>query len=380
MSSEPGGDVRVPVPDRDAGSYRVEVRRGGLERLGERCAVEVGAVRYAVIADERVAGLYGERALRSLEAAGSPGELFTFPPGEESKDRREWARLSDRMLEAGLGRDAGVVALGGGVTGDLAGFVAATYMRGLPLVQVPTSVLAMLDSSVGGKVGVNTGAGKNLVGAFHHPRHVLADPALLETLDPRHRRAGLAEAVKAAALADPQLLTWLEEEAEALSRGEPAALETAILRSVGIKAEVVGRDPEERGERAVLNFGHTLGHGLEAASGYGLLHGEAVALGMRLEARLGQERGVTEAGTADRLDRLLRKLDLGAPPADLPSAERVMACASSDKKRRRGELRFVFLAEAGRVARPAGGGYTHAVERDGCARWLDAALPSMQEA
>lgn len=366
------------VPSTGPGGYRVEVARGVLAELGDRCREHTGAERYAVIADARVADLYGQRALESLREGGARATLFGFPEGEASKNRRTWAELQDRMLEEGLGRDAAVVAVGGGVTGDLAGFVAATYMRGLPLVQVPTSVLAMVDSSVGGKVGVNTDRGKNLVGAFHHPRHVAADPEVLETLDPRHLRAGLAEAVKAAAIADADFLDWMEAERDALAAGEPAALEQVIHRSVAIKAGVVGRDPEERGERAVLNFGHTVGHGLEAASGYGALHGEAVALGMRLEARLGEALGTTRQGTARRLDRLLRSLGLaGGRGEDVLAGvalEDVMETMERDKKGRRGRIRVVLLEEPGRVARGAGGSYTHAVDGERLAGWLEDAL------
>lgn len=374
-----GDAVEVPVPSTGPGSYRVEVAHGLLDRLGLRCRERVGAERYAVIADERVADLYGERAVGALREAGASPVLLTFPEGEASKDRQTWADLQDRMLGEGLGRDAAVVALGGGVTGDLAGFVAATYMRGLPLVQVPTSVLAMVDSSVGGKVGVNTGRGKNLVGAFHHPRHVAADPDVLSTLDARHRRAGLAEAVKAAIISDREFLEWTEEEAAALEAGEPAALEVAVRRSVAIKAGVVGRDPEERGERAVLNFGHTVGHALEAASGYRVLHGEAVALGMMLEARLGESLGVTGSGTADRLERILGSLGLPGDKAQdvlgAASVEELMDAMVRDKKRRRGRIRLVLLAGPGRVAREAGGGYTHAVGEGRLAGWLEEALP-----
>lgn len=365
--------VSVPAPgDRE---YRVEVEEGLLDRLGSRCRSRVGAREYAVVSDERVAELYAERALSSLRGADCSARLFTFPPGEESKNRRRWMRLTDELLEAGLGRDAAVVALGGGVTGDLAGFVAATYMRGVPVVQVPTTVLAMLDSSVGGKTGVNAPAGKNLVGAFHHPSHVLVDPSLLSTLPVGHRRAGMAEAVKAAAVLDRELFAWLEEEASGLREGDPSLLGELVRRAVPLKARVVSRDPGERGRRAILNFGHTLGHAMEAASGYGVLHGQAVAAGMRLETALGEELGVTEAGTGDRLAGLLDRLDLDWASSPELTANRVLDAATTDKKRRGGELRVVLLRRIGEVARDPEGAYAHVVDRRRTLDWLQSALP-----
>ncbi|MDP2498774.1 MAG: 3-dehydroquinate synthase [Candidatus Palauibacterales bacterium] len=373
-----GEGLLVPVPDTGAGGYRVEVRPGALDDLGPRCRRAVGAHRYAVVADERVADHYAERALRSLEGAGQPAELFTFPEGEASKSRERWGRLTDRMLEAGLSRDAAVVALGGGVTGDLAGFVAATYMRGVPVVQVPTSLLAMLDSSVGGKTGVNTPAGKNLVGAFHHPEHVLVDPEVLATLDRRHLRAGLAEAVKAAAIADGELFAWMEERAGALAAGEIGPTTELVRRAVAIKADVVARDPEEAGRRQILNFGHTLGHALESTAGLSGLHGEAVAAGMVLEARRGEETGVTRPGTADRLRSLLEACGIPPWPLERHDPREVLEAARRDKKAREGGVRLVLLENIGNVSRADGRAWTHPVDEDRLLSWLPRALRSEQ--
>lgn len=364
----------VPVPGSGDDDYRVEVRPGALDELGARCRDEVGAHRYAVVADERVAEGYAERALGSLEDAGQTADLFTFPQGEASKTRERWARLTDRMLEAGLRRDAAIVALGGGVTGDLAGFVAATYMRGVPVVQVPTSLLAMLDSSVGGKTGVNTAAGKNLVGAFHHPEHVLIDPEILSTLDRRELRAGLAEAVKAAAIADSELFAWMESRAEALAAGEVGPTGELVRRAVGIKADVVARDPEEAGRRQVLNFGHTLGHALEATAGFSGLHGEAVAAGMVLEARWGEDAGVTRPGTAERLSSLLDACGIRSWPLDRHAPGQVIEAARRDKKAREGNVRLVLLREVGSVNRGGRRGWTHPVDEDRLLSWLPRAL------
>jgi 3-dehydroquinate synthase len=332
-------------------------RPGALDDLGELCREEVGAHRYAVVADAEVARLYGDRVVAALEEAGCPARLFTFPPGEASKSREAWSRLTDELLAAGYGRDAAVVALGGGVTGDLAGFVAATYLRGVPVVQAPTTVMAMLDSSVGGKTAVDTGAGKNLVGAFHHPSLVVADPGVLETLPPRQVAAGLSEGVKAAAIADADLMTWIEEEAEALAAGAAGVLSRLVRRGVEIKAEVVAEDPEEAGRRKVLNFGHTVGHALEALSGWHLLHGEAVAEGMRVEARLGEAMGVTEPGTARRLAGVLRRCGHAPGAGPGPEAARVLEAMATDKKARQGRVEVVLLERIGRVARAGDGSY-----------------------
>lgn len=376
MSGDGSGSVRVPVP-RSGGGYEVEVASGAFPELGRRCRERLPEVhRYAVIADGRVADLYGRQAADSLRAAGREAALFSFPAGEASKSREEWRRLTDRLLEEGYGRDSAVVAVGGGVTGDLAGFVAATFMRGVPVVQVPTTLLAMVDASVGGKTGVNTPAGKNLVGAFHHPTHVLADPELLGTLPRRELAAGLAEAVKAAAVADGELLGRVEESAARLREGDPATLEPLIRRAVEIKAEVVGADPEESGRRAVLNFGHTLGHALEATGGYGGLHGEAVAAGMRLEAGWGEHEGVTASGTARRLERVLRACGVQEWPVREADPRRLVEAAGSDKKARRGRLRLVLLRAPGEVARDPDGRWTLAADEERLRAWLGESVSS----
>jgi len=358
----PGDDgerLAVRVPARSGAFYEVLVAEGLLDRLGETCHVAAPAHRYAVVSDARVAELYGERVLAAFAREDLDADLYDFPEGESSKTRARWVSLTDALLEAGHGRDSVVVALGGGVTGDLAGFVAATYLRGVPHVQVPTSLLAMVDSSVGGKTGVDATAGKNLVGVFHHPSLVVADPSVLATLERRHVAAGLAEAVKTAAVADADLLGWMDERSGDLLRAEATSIGTLVRRCVALKGEVVGRDPEESGRRAVLNFGHTVGHALEHLSGYDLLHGEAVAAGMRVEARLGELLGVTRSGTADRLAGLLDAFGHRSRPERARRAEEVLVAAAVDKKGRGGAVRTVLLAEPGRVARTSDGAFTH---------------------
>lgn len=337
-----------------ARSYEILLGLGVWDSLPSFLERHCPAHRYAVITDDRVAVLYAVPFARVLHAAGHRADVFVFPAGEANKTRDSWAVLSDAMLEAEVGRDAAVVALGGGVPGDLGGFIAATYMRGLPLVQVPTSLLAMIDASVGGKTGVDTPAGKNLIGAFHPPRAVLIDPALLATLPEEHLRAGLAEAVKHGAIADEGYLEWISERADALLAGDTEALGQLILRSVEIKAETVARDEHERGPRKVLNFGHTVGHAVETESEYRLLHGEAVAIGMVAEAVAGERAGVTARGTADRLRKVLSRL--GLPTAIPPemSAEAVLARTRNDKKGRLGRTEYALLSRIGTPAAAGG--------------------------
>jgi 3-dehydroquinate synthase len=351
----------VPV-SLGAESYDITIGQGALATLPDVLVRRCPAARYAIIADTTVAGLYGD-PVRAAVANVGPCDLFPFPAGEWNKTRDQWAALSDAMAEAGIGRDGAVIALGGGVSGDLAGFVAATYRRGIPFVQVPTSLLAMLDSSIGGKTGVDTRHGKNLVGAFHQPRAVIADVAMLRTLPGPHVRAGLAEAIKHGAIADRGHFDRIGELRAALLAREPDALEEIVSGSVAIKAAVVGDDAREQGRRAVLNFGHTIGHAVEAVSGYALLHGEAIAVGMAVEAALGAAAGITRAGTADQLRSALQALDLPTGAGDLP-LDAIVDAMTHDKKSRGGTVKFAFLQELGQAARNDVGGWTFSAPED----------------
>ncbi len=324
---------------------------GALEALPDLLAREARRPRFAVISDSNVAELYAGELVRGLAGQGLPAEIFTFPAGEAHKNREWWGRLTDGLVEGGFGRDAGVVALGGGVVGDLAGFVAATYMRGIPVVQVPTTLVAMIDSSVGGKTGVDHPQGKNLVGAFHPPELVVADPRVIRTLPRAERSQGMAEAVKHGAILDEGYVTELEEMAPALLAGSEEAVGTAVRRSVEIKGDVVSRDEREGGLRQILNFGHTVGHALEGVSDYSIPHGAAVSMGMVVEARLGEELGITQEGTARRLGRVLEGFGLPVTvPAGL-SSSRILPFLRSDKKVRDGRLGMVLLERLGVVAR-----------------------------
>ncbi len=343
----------------NAGTYAVRIADGLRAEFAWRIAEAAPAHCYAVITDDQVAPFYAHELVDGLAARGR-ASLHVMPAGEAHKTRDSWSRLTDELIAAGCARDTTVVALGGGVVGDLAGFVAATFMRGVPVVQCPTSLLAMIDASVGGKTGVDTKAGKNLVGAFHAPAVVLADVGMLATLPMAHRRAGLAEAIKHGVIADASYFDELDASLAALLACDPATTLDAVTRSVEIKSSVVQSDPREHGLRKTLNFGHTLGHAIEQASGYALLHGECVAIGMVLEARLAENLGVAERGMAVKIERILERAGLSAKrPASL-GAEAVLAATRLDKKSRGGVVEYALPARIGAMAN-AGSSWSVAV-------------------
>jgi 3-dehydroquinate synthase len=338
--------IRVPLREARDASYDILIDRGILARLPALLAEHCPAAAYAVIGDSHVAKLYGERVTTSLRAAGMVAELLTFPAGEWNKTRDTWTALCDRMLAAHVGRDGAVLAVGGGVTGDLAGFVAATYHRGVPWVQVPTSLLAMIDSSIGGKTGVDTPQGKNLLGAFHQPRLVVADLDVLATLALPQLAAGMAEAIKHAVIADAEYFALLERSPVPVT-AEGATVERVVARSVEIKAAIVSADEREAGRRAALNFGHTVGHALEATSGYALLHGEAVAIGMDLAARIAERLENWGPDSVERQRRLLHAYGLPtAIPAGVDRAQ-LLELTLHDKKVRAGRVRWVLPTQIG---------------------------------
>ena len=312
-------------------------------------AASASSGRCALISDRTVARLWYEEVAALLGGEGIEVVPAFFPPGEASKTRETWGRLTDLLMDARLGRDCCVVSLGGGVVGDMAGFVAATFLRGVPFVQVPTTTLAMIDASVGGKTGVDHPAGKNLVGAFHAPSEVLADPDFLHTLDPGLRGQGYAEAAKHGVILDATYAGWLSTHARELLDGDSVAVEPAVVRSVALKAEVVSGDEFEAGRRKILNFGHTVAHALELDSAYGLPHGHAVAVGMVAEARIGEALGWTAHGTAAEVRRLVRAFDLPDSHPSLRHARRLAHLMVADKKTRSGVVHVVPLQEMGRA-------------------------------
>jgi 3-dehydroquinate synthase len=330
-----------------ARSYPIHIGRGLLGRP-ELIGPYLAGTQVLVVSNEVVAPLYLERAVHSL--AGFSVDTLVLPDGEAHKNLETLKRIFDALLECRHARDTTVVALGGGVIGDLAGFAAATYQRGVAMIQVPTTLLAQVDSSVGGKTGVNHPLGKNMIGAFHQPRCVLADTDTLSTLDDRQLRAGIAEVIKYGLIRDPELLAWIEANLVRLLARDPDALAFAIERSCRNKAEVVAGDERESGNRALLNLGHTFGHAIETGVGYGeWLHGEAVAAGMCLAADLSARLGWIGTEDAARVRSLIARAGLpGSPPRGLGPAQ-FLELMAVDKKVRAGRLRLVLLRGLGQA-------------------------------
>jgi len=307
-----------------------------------------GAAKLLVVTDDVVGPIWMPKLEQGL--AGRAYEICVLPGGEEQKTLGNVAIIIDALVAARLNRDGMVLALGGGVIGDIAGFAAASYQRGIPIVQLPTTLLAQVDSSVGGKTGVNHPGGKNLIGAFHQPAAVITDTDTLSTLPDRQLRAGLTEIVKAALVADVEFFNWLETNMPRLLRHEADALEEAIRRACGIKAAIVASDEREQGRRALLNLGHTFGHAIEAGAGYGnVLHGEAVAAGLVLAAELSARTGRIAGADARRIRELLAAAGLPVDPPRLGRA-RMLDLMGMDKKVKGGELRLVLLDGIGKAA------------------------------
>lgn len=342
-----GRTVHVALGER---SYPIEIGQGTLRETGRRLTARRRTTHAVVLTDDRVEPLHAQPLAESLAEAGITVDMLVVDSGEPSKCAAVAGGLWDKLLELGADRKTVIVALGGGVVGDLAGFVAATYARGLAFWQAPTTLLAMVDSSVGGKVGINLSGAKNMVGAFWQPLGVTIDTDVLRTLPQREYRSGLAEVVKYGVILDADFFAWLEAHAAALERHEPEALAHVVARSCELKAQVVSADErEETGQRAVLNYGHTFCHALETVTGYGqLLHGEAVSIGMVCAARLAERLGRVDAQFAPRLRRLLVELGL---PVEVPAVDHaaLVDVMARDKKAEHGRLRFVLPSRLGHV-------------------------------
>lgn len=340
--------IRVALEER---AYDVHVGHGVLGQLGARCR-EVGlGGRPAVVTDESVAGHYLHPVVDSLSRAGYEPLVVRFAGGDSAKSLSTVEAVCGQLIEAELDRSAWVVAVGGGVVGDLAGFVAATFLRGIPFVQVPTTIVAQVDASVGGKTGVNHALGKNLIGAFHQPRLVWIDTEVLRTLPRRERIGGMSEVVKHAVIRDAGLFAFLEEHLEAVLslELEPELLDWLIARNVEIKAQVVAADERELGLRALLNYGHTVGHAIEAAGAYERYrHGEAVGLGMVAAGHIARQRDLWPAADCERQESLLRRLGLPGGLASIP-LDLILQHTRADKKRASGRLRFVLPRRIGQA-------------------------------
>lgn len=336
-----------------AGSYDITIAPGSLLKAADIVRHSAPAHRYAIVTDTNVGPLYANALQRQFDSGSVI--VCTIPAGETHKTRDSWAAVTDQLVDSCLGRDTTVVALGGGVVCDLAGFVAATFMRGVPVVHVPTTLLAMIDASIGGKTGVDTPSGKNLVGAFHPPSAVVIDPQVLGTLELAELKSGLAEAFKHGVIADAAYFDYLAQVTPALivdraSDRDLSALGRVIEESVRIKASVVRTDEREKGVRKTLNFGHTVGHAIELLSGFTMRHGEAVAVGMVLEARAGELAGITVTGTASHIAAALQRAGLPTERPDGPSPERVVEAMHGDKKARSGAAEYALPTCIGAMA------------------------------
>ena len=340
--------VQVLLADR---TYPIRIRAGSLGLVGDAISQELDAARVVVITSPKVREVHFGAVATSMARVHLKLDQLLVPDGERAKTLGVASRLYDELLELGADRRCVLVSLGGGAVGDLTGFVASTFLRGIPYVQVPTTLLAQVDASVGGKTGVNHKRGKNLVGTFYQPRLVWIDPDVLATLPPRARRGGMAEVVKVAAIWDPDFFGWLEQNVEAALRLEREPLCQAIARAVAIKAEVVGLDEREAGLRSLLNFGHTLGHAIEAVAGFRrIAHGEAVAMGMAFAARVSEGRGLAPDGTANRVVSLLSRMGLRTEPPDWKEDRAAYLRALAVDKKVRGEkIGFVVLRGIGRA-------------------------------
>ena len=334
-------------------AYDILIGDGLIGRAGSEIAARLPGIRAAVVTDENVAAAHLAALTASLDAAGIGNVAVTLPAGEKTKSFAALQDVVDRVLAARLERGDAVIALGGGVVGDLAGFAAGIVRRGMNFIQMPTSLLAQVDSSVGGKTGINTPHGKNLVGVFHQPRIVLADTAALDTLPPREFRAGYAEVAKYGLIDRPEFFAWLEQNWRDVFAGG-AARTHAIAESCRAKADVVARDEFETGDRALLNLGHTFGHALEAATGYDsarLVHGEGVAIGMALAHRFSSRLNLASPDDAERVETHLRAVGLpwrmADIPGELPDAERLLGYIAQDKKVTRGALTFILTRGVG---------------------------------
>lgn len=339
--------LRIAIPAA-SGSYQAVIEHGLIARAGEELREVAGAAHVFIVTVPPVRRRWGRKLTASLATAGLRAKFVEMPDGEPAKKLATVERLAERLVRAGADRDSVLVAFGGGVVGDVAGLLASLYMRGVRLVQIPTTVLAQVDASIGGKTGVNLRSGKNLVGTFWPPQTVLIDPAVLTTLPEREFRAGLYEALKCGVIGRPELFERIESSNMQGLRRDPAALEWVIAESVKLKAEVVSSDERESGLRRVLNLGHTIGHALEAKAGYRrFLHGEAVAWGTIAETHIARELGICQPKTANRIvDAVLR---MGPLPKSNARGREILHRLRSDKKTRSGAIHFVLPREIGKV-------------------------------
>jgi len=349
MNSKRIEKISVKLEIREDKSYDIDIGEGILGRIPGEVKDAGLAHRFAVVTDSNVGPLYGESLLEGFRKAGLDAQMITFPAGEKNKNRETKAWIEDRMLELTMARDSAVIALGGGVTGDMAGFVAATYTRGLHCVQVPTTLVACVDSSIGGKTAVDTPHGKNLIGSFHQPWRVYIDIDTLQTLEEKEIREGLAEVIKYGVIRDEELFSFLEKNMKAVFSRDREALGYIIRRGCEIKADVVERDERESNLRKILNFGHTIGHAVENLSDYGISHGEAISVGMVAEGRLAAEMGLWSGDELARLEALIKQAGLPSKVPEAMDAGKIIDTMKLDKKSRGGRIEMALPGRIGRM-------------------------------
>ena len=352
---------RIVVRPGGGGPYPIQIGRGALRQVASSLRAAPLGDRYAIITDHNVRDIFALALQGHLQRAGIDSRIFSFAPGEGRKNLSTFESLSGRMLKAGFSRTDAIIALGGGVVGDMAGYVAAAYMRGIPYVGVPTTLLAMVDSSIGGKVAVDLPGGKNIVGHFWHPSRVFIDPRCLESLPSRERRSGWVEIIKHGVIGNPAYFDRLERNGDRLMKLKGRVLEEILAGSLRIKAKVVALDEKESGLRRILNYGHTVGHAIESLTGYGkYTHGEAVAMGMAVEGRIALLLGLWEKDDLARQNRLLRKLRLKISSPKIP-APKLLRAIRRDKKVAHGVVYFALPGAIGAMGTRSG---WHATEVD----------------
>ncbi len=339
--------IRLNLDRKTVRSYDIHVGRDILDRAGLLLAKNNWAARYVIVSDSRVASLYGGEVLKLLRQMDLKADLIVFPGGEASKNVQTCLEILEKMAGLGADRTSAVIALGGGVTGDVAGFAASIFMRGIPCIQIPTTLLAQVDSSIGGKTGVDTEAGKNYIGTFHQPKAVFSDVSFLKTLPEAEIRNGLAEIVKYGVIESPEILDLLDGKAEALLRRDADFLEGLVLQCCRIKKGIVELDERDTGLRRILNFGHTIGHAVEAESGFRLSHGDAVAIGMAAAVRISVRMKYLPEEEGERILSLIRKLGLADRVPQGLDGGAILTRLKKDKKKQGAAVHFVLLKRAG---------------------------------
>ncbi len=343
-------NIRVNLKKTEDKSYDIIIEEGVLKQIPSKLKDAGLGHKYAIITDSTVKSLYGTDLAEDCIKNDLPNRLITFTAGEQNKNRETKAWIEDQMLENKFGRDSAVIAIGGGVVGDIAGYVAASYTRGLPYVQIPTTLVACVDSSIGGKTAVDTPHGKNLIGAFHQPWAVYIDVNTLLTLNEKEIREGLAEVIKYGVISDAELFSFLEENMDLIFAYDKKALTRIIKRGCEIKAQVVEKDERESNLRKILNFGHTIGHAVENLSQYKISHGEAISIGMVAEGKLAVEMGLWNKGELDKLVSLITKAGLPTQIPDYMNTKDIISAMKLDKKSRRAQIEMVLPKRIGEMA------------------------------